>query len=142
MVTEKEMQEKYMVYQYLEQQMKQVQQQLQNIDQQLVELEGVKKALADLKEVPINADILVPVASGIFVKAKLLEHEDLLVNVGDNVSVKKKYPEAQALLEKQGIELMNFRHNLLEALQKLSGQAELVEQTLQKMVKEHEESNV
>lgn len=142
MATEQEMQEKYMMYKYLEQQLKTLQQQLQTVDQQLVELEGVKKSLKEIQNVPPESQILVPLASGIFVKAKLMAHDDLLINVGDNVSVQKKYPEAESLLEKQSTELMAFRHNLLEALQKLSTQAQSIEKELETMVKEHEENNV
>lgn len=131
-----------MLYQYMEQQLKMVQQQLQTVDQQIAELENVRHALHDLKQVPEGNEILVPIASGIFVKAKLNHHDDLIVNVGDNVSVVKTHEAAQALLERQNTELTTFRKKLLDALQHLSAQAKVVEAELEKVVKENEGSNV
>jgi len=106
------MQQKYMELQMLNQQLQQVQQQLQTVEQQSMEVEFVIDALENLAKVDVGSEVLVPLSSGIFVKAKLQDNKELVVNVGGNTTVTKTIPEVQEMLKKQVKELQKVKDDL------------------------------
>ncbi|MFA6889141.1 MAG: DUF5320 domain-containing protein, partial [Candidatus Woesearchaeota archaeon] len=62
--TQQNIQEKYLEYQTLEQQTKQLQEQLQTVAKQLEELEGISDAIQRIEQTPKGTEILVPLSSG------------------------------------------------------------------------------
>ena len=131
MEDKKEVQEKYMQMQMIEQQMQQVQKQLKIIDQQMQELAMTDQALDELKNTKEGTEILVPMASGIFVKAELKDNKNLAVNVGADTVVKKDVDEAKNLITTQLEEVTKMQQELNANLEKLAGSAQMIEKELQ-----------
>lgn len=131
----KQLQEKYMQMQMIEQQMQQVQKQLKVIDQQIQELNLTEQALNDIKDTKVGSEILVPMASGIFVKAELKDNKELAINVGADTVVKKNVDDAKRLINDQISEVNNMQQQLNANLEKLASSAQLIEKELQKLVK-------
>jgi len=131
----RQLQEKYMQMQLIEQQMQQVQKQLRIIDQQMQELNMTEQALDELKNTKAGTEILVPMASGIFVKAELKDNKDLAVNVGADTVVKKNVDEAKKLITVQIEEVTQMQQDLNVNLEKLASSAQVLEKELQKLIK-------
>lgn len=106
------LQQKYLEMQLLEQQLRQIQQQVNAIEQQSMEIEFIIDSLESLSKVEVGKEILVPMSSGIFVKAKLEDNKELIVNVGNNTTVNKSIPEVQGMLREQVKEMANARVEL------------------------------
>jgi len=100
MGNEEAMQEKYMQFQMLQQQMEEINQELQMLMQQQAELELSINAVKELEKTKVNNEILAPLANGIFIKTELKDNQTLVVNVGSDVTVEKTIPEVLELLEK------------------------------------------
>ena len=96
-----EIQKKYLELQILNKQIKNVQEQFISLQQQLNELNNLEVSLTELKDVKNNKEIFSVLGSGVFVKSKLIDNENVLVNVGDGVLVKKKLNEALDLVKLQ-----------------------------------------
>ena len=135
MEDQKQIQEKYMQMQLLEQQMQQIQKHLQLLENQLHELNITEQALDEIKTTKIGAEILVPMASGIFVKAELKDNKELAVNVGANTVVKKSIEEAKKLITSQVEDITNMQQNLTANFQKLTESAQMLEKELSKLIK-------
>lgn len=135
---QKTLQEKYMEYQMLEEQLKQVQEQVQTIKKQQEELEGIREALDYLSKTTTGTELLVPVSSGIFVKASITETKNVLMNVGDGVVVPKSMNDAVALISKQKEELSSYLDTLQQNLQLLVLYHERIETELQQIVQQQE----
>lgn len=135
---EKEMQEKYIELQSLEQQMAQVQKYLQLMDNQIIELTTTNKALDDLKDVKPNTNILVPISNGIFAKAEIKDSKELIVNVGANVTVKKDVKSTKDLIEKQIDEIKSNYGQINSEMQKLGVKASAIEKELQEIISKKE----
>ena len=135
MQDKKQLQEKYMQMQLIEQQMQQVQKQLKIIEGQIQELNLTEQALDDLKTTKPGTEILVPMASGIFVKAELKENKELAINVGADTVVKKDVDEAKKLITDQIEEVTKMQQELNSNLEKLALSAQMVEKELQKLIK-------
>ena len=134
--TQQTMQEKYLEYQMLEQQTKQLQEQLQTVAKQLEELEGIRDAIQRIEKTQKGTEILVPMSSGIFLKTALQDTSHLLVNVGDNVVVPKSFSDALALIKKQQGDIQTFQENLVQNLQLMLMHQQSVEAELLSMVQE------
>jgi prefoldin alpha subunit len=133
---EKELQEKFVEFQVVQQQIGQVQKQIQQLAAQKAEVENVQQSVSDLKEVKEGNEMLAPVCSGIFVKANMKNSDELLVNVGNNVVVKRNTEQVKEMLETQSSEIRNMEEQLTDSLQQLAGKAHDIEKELDVLIKE------
>ncbi len=100
-MTQEKIQEKYMQFQMLQQQMQKVSEHLQMFNEQVEELEISKGALQELQNTQTGNEILAPIANGIFIKAKLEDNQKMIVNVGNNTTVEKTVPQLVEMLAEQ-----------------------------------------
>ena len=124
---EEEKQQKYLQLQMLDQQIKQMQQYLQTFDQQLVEIRNVITSLKELSKLKKGDQILAPLASGIFVKAKLENNNEVRVNVGTNTVVTKSVENAVKMLQEQEAEITQYRSDTLVKFNEIIKQAEALQ---------------
>ncbi|HEY9703961.1 MAG TPA: hypothetical protein V6C58_16040, partial [Allocoleopsis sp.] len=78
--------EKYQEMQMLDYQAKQLQKVLESIDVQIKEISNTSQALKDFKTVNTDDEILLQIASGIFVRGKVLDTNTLKINIGSDVA--------------------------------------------------------
>ncbi|MFH0978368.1 MAG: prefoldin subunit alpha [Candidatus Woesearchaeota archaeon] len=130
MVKQEELQQKYMEFQMLDQQMKQTQKQLQALEDQVVEIIYTQQGLEELKKVKEGTEILVPVSSGIFAKAKIQKPGELIVNVGAGTAVSKTVDSTQEMLSKQLIEVQRMHQAIIEVVQKIESQMQGLEREI------------
>ncbi|MBI2109789.1 prefoldin subunit alpha [Candidatus Woesearchaeota archaeon] len=91
-------QRKYVELHVLKQQLDQLQQQIVNLRQQVFELGSLSESLDSIKDVAEGTEIMSPLGSGIFVKAKVGDTKQLVMNVGAKVAVVKSTEEAKKLV--------------------------------------------
>ncbi len=97
----KELQEKYIELQILDQTIKQIQQQLSILDQQLFELQNLNEDLEEVSKVKPNSDILTPLGAGVFIKTQLKDNKEILMKVGSNVVAKKTIEESKNIINEE-----------------------------------------
>ena len=105
MAEDDKIQQKYLHFKALQQQLQQIQEYQEALHTQQQELENSINGIKELPAVSLDTEILAPIANGIFVKTKLKNNTQLIVNVGANVTVEKSLPEVLILLEQQQKEL-------------------------------------
>ncbi len=132
--SEERLQKKFMEFQVVEQQVKQLENAMQNLDTQLVEVKGMQKAVQEMGSIEAHSETFFPVANGIFAKGKITDTKELLVNVGSNVIVNKSVKETLGLLEKQAAELEGMRQQFIAELERNASKMRSMETELQKMV--------
>jgi prefoldin alpha subunit len=96
----------------LRQELDRIEQELQGLATQRTEASALREALSTLLSIEEGADILVPVANGIFIPAKASGEKLLRVNVGQGVVVKKTIPEAQQMIDGQLQEMQALESEL------------------------------
>ncbi len=129
---QQELQENYMKFQTLQNQRNKSIQQIKALEEQITELGLVRKGLDDIEDTKTDTEMLVPISSGIFLKAKLIEAEELVINVGSNVAVTKKMPDAKKLLDEQSDKMNKVYQQLITDITNMEMQIN----TLQKKVEE------
>ncbi len=87
------------------------------INSNLTELGLVEASLDQFKEINKDNEALVPIGGGSFVKAKIIDNENIIVNIGSNIAVKKTLPDARDALKKRIKELEDVKAEHMQRLQ-------------------------
>lgn len=132
---QKKAQQKYVELQMFDNQLKQIQKQVQTLENQAVEVEMILESLEEIKKVDKNSELLVPIANGIFAKAKMIDSENLIVNVGSGTAVTKKVDNTKDMLTSQVIEIRAAQEHLSIQFNSILERARQVEAEMQELVK-------
>ena len=119
----------------IDQTMPKVPQNISAFDQQMIEMNVVEESLKEVQTIKEGCDILVPLSSGIFVKAKIASTDEFLVNVGSSVSVKKKGEDVIALIHNQQVEIRKVLTEATQHLEQLAVQAQQVQLEVNALLK-------
>ena len=135
---QEELQQKYIQLQLLDKQIRELQQQIQLFDSQAAEIQSIIASIGEFKDVSKGTEILVPISSGIFARAKLEENKDLLMNVGSNVVVNKNFDDAKKLLSDQLDKVKKLQDEWTDELTKLANKALPLQEEINKSLQESE----
>lgn len=139
MEDQKELNEKYLELQVLEQQLKQVNQQLLNLDNQVLELQRIEENLGDLTKTKKNTELLVALGGGVFSKAELKDNKTVLMNVGANVVIEKDIPSSKEIISKQIDQIKDVAKQMEQEFQVLAMKNQVLQQDLQQLTAEMKE---
>ncbi|HII15314.1 MAG TPA: hypothetical protein HA362_03290 [Nanoarchaeota archaeon] len=98
---EEEAQQKYLEYQMLNNQVRQLMQEIQSMEQQVKELEMLVEGVEELGKAKAGTEILSSLGGGIYVKTTLTNNNEILINSGARIMTTKTRDEAKALLSEQ-----------------------------------------
>ncbi len=96
----------------LNQQLQHIQEYMQRIDKQIAEVLAMREALAEFEKVADGDEMLVPLAAGVFVKARATTDKTLQVNVGNGVVVPKNADGVRAMLAEQMEDMRKYEEEL------------------------------
>lgn len=116
---ENQLQEKYMEFQVLQQQMEQVSKYLEELDGKVHEFVQTRTSLKKIAEMPLS-EAFVSLAPGIFAQAEMKENQKFIVNVGANVMVEKTVPQISEMLDRQIKEISQVQIQMDQNLQSLN----------------------
>ena len=98
---------------------------------QIEELGSTQQALEDIPESKWDLELLVPLSSGIFVKAALKQNDKIILNVGAGTAVEKSIDETKELVDKQKMELATVRDQLAQQVQMLNARAHAIQNAVE-----------
>lgn len=127
---QKKIEELYIELKIMEQQIKAMQEHIKMISTHIGEIETTKENLKSFGKIQINSEILASIAPGIFLKARLIDNQELAVNVGGGIVVKKSINEVTSMLDRQLAELHIARERAVLELQNLGAKAESIERSI------------
>jgi len=133
-VSEEQIKEKYMQFQFLQKNIEQLSSHLEMLNQQNAELEISIHALQELGKSKVGDEILAPIADGIFLRAELKENQKFIVNVGSGITVEKTKEQVIELLETQKKEISEKIIEAEAILQELNAQALKIYQEVEEHV--------
>ncbi|MFH1316395.1 MAG: prefoldin subunit alpha [Candidatus Woesearchaeota archaeon] len=128
---EEEKKEKYIQLSIIDQQIKETQKQFESIDNHNDNIISVVEALDELKGKKEGTEILVPITSGIFLKAKLADSNNVILNVGSSVMVEKTNEKTKEILDYQVKEMEDLKKSLGERINELIEKAINLQSELQ-----------
>lgn len=108
-MSKENLQEKYVEFQMVDQQIKSLREQIESLEGQLGELQKLKLSLDSLETMKTDSESFVPLSSGVYLKGKITDNSVLLMNVGAGVMVEKPLKEGKEIVETQINELIELR---------------------------------
>ena len=111
-----ETQKKYLEFQTLNQQVKQLQDSLINLEQQLLELRKLEESLDGIKNTNINEEVLVLLGAGTYIKTKLADNKKVLMNIGSDTLTPKNTNDSIKLVRLQINELTEIYDKMNEEI--------------------------
>ena len=90
---------------YLEQTAETLQQRIGMVNAAITDLTYANATLEGLEQEKENAQLLVPVGGGSYIKAKLSSSDKVIIGLGAGVSIEKTLPEAKSILKERLDEL-------------------------------------
>lgn len=97
---------------------------LEIINSSLNEAMITKATLEGMKGKPPGTEILIPIGSGSFIRASLLDGERLIMGIGANVSMERSFDESISELSRRIEELEKARASVQEQLAQILIRAE------------------
>ncbi|MFT4310825.1 MAG: prefoldin subunit alpha [Candidatus Woesearchaeota archaeon] len=116
--------QKFVEFKMVEQKVEQVTQQLDQLEQQRQSLQNTLHALQELPSITPQQEVLIPLASGIYVKGQIHQTDSLLVQLGASVTAQKTREETMALVTQQQEQLDTLEQQLTDFLMELSQKAD------------------
>ena len=98
MSAEEAVQQKYLEFQTIEQEIKMMQQHILSLSQQLLELKRLQQDVLALNRCSVDAKIYAPLGAGIYIEAALKNNTRLLLNSGANVLTFKTVEESGEII--------------------------------------------
>jgi prefoldin alpha subunit len=114
--------EKYILYQLLGQNLESLKQQLEIVGQQLVELKSTSLSVEDLERAGEKNEIFLPLGSACFCGGMVTDSRKILVGVGAGVFLEKGAKEAKSFIERNFKELEKAGAEIEEQLKSTAGQ--------------------
>ncbi|MBN1377280.1 prefoldin subunit alpha [Candidatus Woesearchaeota archaeon] len=123
---------KYLELQLIQKQVEEIKSILERFDEQIMQIENLIYDLQDFRKLKKGDNILIPLASGIFAKAKLTDNNNLKVNVGKNTVVEKDVLSTVDMLENQMQEISSYRNQSVVNLRMLIDRSNKIKEELNK----------
>ena len=124
-----DLQNKYMEYQILVNNLKQLEQQFVMMEQHLNDLKGLDESLDSLINTKEN-EMFSAVGNGVFVKTELKDKDSVLVNIGAGVVVRKKIKDAKNLVIRQVDEVQNLVIQIQDDFNNLNNEISILKEEL------------
>jgi prefoldin alpha subunit len=104
--------EKMFEAEMLHQQLERLQEYMERLDRQVAEVLNLKEGLDKFQEVKEGTEVLVPLASGVFVRTLATDDKVLQVNVGQGNVVPKTMQQMHEMLDEQLGEMREYEKEL------------------------------
>src|SRR3989338_2635633 len=107
-MTTDNLQERYMEYQMLFQQMQQLKENSSALEKHILSLNDLKDNLNNIPSIKTGTESLMAIGNGLFLKSELKDNENVIMNVGSGVCVEKSIQDAINTIDKQLIDVKNI----------------------------------
>lgn len=125
-------------YEYYTTQAENVKKNIEALNNSMFELSIVKESLGQIKKLSKDNEILIPVGGSSFVRARVIDTDEIIIGIGANVAAKKSIPKAEEHLQARIDELEKIRHERGEQLKSILGKIEEIVPHLEKLAAESE----
>lgn len=130
---EEKLQRLYIEFQALSSSIKQLEQQNEMVEGHLMELMLTLQSLDEFGGISPGTEILVPVSSGIYAKARLENNTDFLVNIGSSITLSKDAGSTKSLIESQIDEIKKLQESLIVQIHEKTVNAAALEKELKQL---------
>jgi prefoldin alpha subunit len=130
---QKEVQEKVLVYQILQNQLEEFTKQATVLETRLNELEITENSLKEMKGVKEDSETMFHIGSGCYGHGKLLDKNKFMIEIGAGIMANKPLPEALSVIEARKKEVENVKKKLELEMEKIGNSMNQIGVELQQL---------
>ncbi len=134
---QEELQQKFVLYQMLNQRLEEIKSHLDQVQQRMIELETTNQAVEDMSSIKKESEVLIPLGSGLYTYGKSSSVEKILVDIGAGVMVKKDVNDAKKKIEDNKKEVEHALESMQKEATAIVNKMNELGEELQKAVAEH-----
>ena len=108
MVDQKQMEEKFIMYQLLQKQLEMFREQALQLEKNFIEIETTKQSVEDFQKLKTVNEIMIPLGSGYYIEGKITNLKKVLMSPGANFMIEKNLKSAHESLESKRKEIENI----------------------------------
>ncbi len=135
-MTDEKIQEKYLLFQLMQQSLESLRQQQEMVKSQMMELLVTENALNEIKGLEEKDDILIPFGSGVFGNGRISDNRKVIVNIGSGVMVRKDLEGAHEFIGKRRDDLEKAGSEISGEMERVAVQINNLGSEIQEMTKE------
>ena len=136
---QKEVQEKVLVYQILQNQLEEFTNQSAVLETRLGELEITENALNEIKNTKEESETMFHIGSGCYGHGKLLDKDRFMIEIGADIMADKTLQEASLIIESRKKDIENVHAKLQQEMEKIANSMNYLVAELQKLSKGRED---
>jgi len=129
----RDFQQKFQIYQVLNQQRKNILEQLEILAKALKDSEETEEIIAE-QEISGGDDVLAPLGKECYVWAKIKDRNKIVVDLGAGIFAEKTFQEAKRILESRKLEIKKHKKDLEKRLEKIDTQLLKMEPELRQVM--------
>jgi len=133
---EKEMQEKFIIYQLMQKQLESFRGQAAELEKGFFETETTRQAIEDLKKINAENEIMIPLGSGFFVQGKITNRKGVLMSPGSSIMLEKDIKGGLEAVEKRKADIENASRDLQKQINEVVQKINELGPELEQMVAE------
>ncbi len=134
---QEELQQKFVLYQMLNQRLEEIKNHLDQVQHRMIELETTNQAIEDMSGIKNETEVLIPLGSGLYTYGKSFSVEKILVDIGAGVMVKKDVNDAKKKIEGNKKEIEQALESMQKEAAAIVNKMNELGEELQKAVAEH-----
>jgi prefoldin alpha subunit len=138
-MSQKELQEKMVQYQMLEESFKELNERRELFTSRMMEIEQTKQAIDEIEKAKEN-NVFVPLGSSVFLPGKLDKKEKMVVGVGSDIVMEKSVEEVKEILDKRKKMLEEGMEDVQNHMEEIIEKIRKIEPEIQKMYSELQSS--
>ncbi len=116
--------------QLLNQELMQVSEHMKQVQEQLQELALTEETIVELPQMKKDNEILIPLASGIFARATIIDTKNTIINAGAQVFVEQPLEKTQELIAEQKEKLEEYLTRLSMQFQQMYARMQEIQQAV------------
>jgi prefoldin alpha subunit len=133
---EKEMQEKFVMYQLMQKQLEAFREQAVQLERGFIEVETTNQILGDLKNIKVDNEIMIPLGSGCFVEGKITNKKNVLMSPGSNLMFEKDLKSAKEGIAEKRDEIEKMIKDIQKKINDVAQEINHIGAELEKMATE------
>jgi len=136
MVDQKQVEEKFIMYQLLQKQLEMFREQALQLEKNFIEIETTKQSIEDFQKLKKVNDIMIPLGSGYYVGGRVTDLKKVLMSPGANIMLEKNLKSAHENLEAKRNEIEKIGKNLQDKMSDVVQKINELAPELEKMVQQ------
>jgi prefoldin alpha subunit len=127
-------QHKFRTFQGMNQQMEELKEHISKVSSQIEQISEVQESIKEIHGLKQDTEILVPISSGVFIKANISDNKNFIANVGASTVITQDLEGINSIMDEQKKELIEVQSTMVKDMAELENRAISLQSELKSLI--------